>query len=728
MDPLDAVKQTYFQECEELLPAMEEGLLAMEEGDADGETINAVFRAVHSIKGGGGAFGFQSLVDFAHVFETVLDLIRSDQLEVTPEAVAVLLRAGDILADHVAAARSGEARDAESDADVRAELDLLAGGSGEAAGDDGMLGDDEFAAFGFAQIAIDEDEAESAAPADASEGWRIRFKPRPGLYATANEPQLIIRELMTLGDLNVALDHSALPDSFAETAADGAYFAWDITLKGEVERTQIAEAFDWVIDECELTIDPLGGDASEDALPNAITEEAVEPDVDAAIATIEQVAAITPEFVAPEVAPDIAKVTAPAAETVKKVERPAAAPTIRVDPEKVDRLVNLVGELVITQAMLSQRVQEDGLHATSPVVLGLEELEHLLRELQEGVMAVRTQPVKSVFQRMHRLVREVASQTGKQVRLQLEGESTEVDKTVIERLAEPLTHMIRNAVDHGLETPEERIAAGKPEEGTVRLSAEHRGGRILIQIRDDGRGINRAKVLEKAIEKGLIAQDAQLSNEEIDNLIFMPGFSTASQVSDISGRGVGMDVVRRNITELGGRVSIESDPGKGSRFSMTLPLTLAVLDGMVISVGDQTFVVPLSNVVESLQPEAGNVRNFGRRQKLLKIRSEHVPIVHISELLGVKGAQTDPSSAVVMLVESEGAGKLALVVDDILGQRQVVIKSFETNYRRIDGVSAATILGDGRVALILDIDGLVSVFRQTARDDQSAPLVKGASA
>ena len=338
-------------------------------------------------------------------------------------------------------------------------------------------------------------------------------------------------------------------------------------------------------------------------------------------------------------------------------------------------------------------------------------------------MAIRTQPVKSVFQRMPRLVREVAAQTGKLVRLDIVGEATEVDKTVIDRLGDPLTHMIRNAVDHGLETPDVRAAAGKPEEGCVRLSAEHRGGRIVIELTDDGRGIDRDVVKAKAIEKGLIPATASLSDEEVDNLIFLPGFSTASEVSNISGRGVGMDVVRRNVVDLGGRITIASNPGRGSRFSLTLPLTLAVLDGMVVAVGDQTFVLPLTHIVESLQPRPEDIRSFGQERSLLHIRDTYVPLVRTGELLGVNGAQADPSKGVVILVESEGAGRLALTVDAILGQQQVVIKSFEGNYQRIEGIAAATILGDGRVALILDVDGMVTRCRSNLQVERDLPII-----
>ncbi len=390
----------------------------------------------------------------------------------------------------------------------------------------------------------------------------------------------------------------------------------------------------------------------------------------------------------------------------------AASVTIRVDLDRVDRLINAVGELVIQQAMLSQRVLESGLARSSNVALGLEDLELLTREIQDSVMAIRAQPVKSVFQRMPRLAREVADMTGKRVKLVMEGEGTEVDKTVIERLADPITHMLRNAIDHGLEDPEGRAAAGKPAEGLVRLRALHRGGRIVIELQDDGRGINRPRVRGIAVDKGLITEDQVLSDEEIDNLIFLPGFSTAEVISDISGRGVGMDVVRRSIQGLGGRISISSEPGKGSKFTMSLPLTLAVLDGMVVTAAEQTLVAPLSAIVESLTPRTEDVHYIGGKDAVIRIRDIFVPLIDVGVALGFRETAIDPATGVAVLVESEGGGKAALLVEAIQGQRQVVIKSLEANYQQIDGVAAATILGDGRVALILDVDALVTTQRR----------------
>jgi two-component system chemotaxis sensor kinase CheA len=672
MDPMDAIKQTFFQECDELLVAMEEGFITIENGSADDEVVNAVFRAVHSIKGGGGAFGFEDLVGFAHVFETALDDLRSGKISASPVVIKVLLRAGDILADHVKAARTGQPLASGVDTESRNELAALSANHGAQSADE----DHGLEEISFAKVSIDFDDA---GPADTLCGWHIVFAPYPALYAKANEPYLLLRELASLGDTTVKADLSKLPalDAF-ET--DQSYLSWTITLVGDIPRDKVEEVFEFVTGDCDLTIAPLAAEIP--AVEIGIVEEA--------------------RPIAEGVAGK--KDAGPAAAEV------AARQTIRVDLDKVDRLVNLVGELVITQAMLSQRIHELNMPRSSTVGTGLAELEHLLRELQEGVMAIRTQPVKSVFQRMPRLVRELAAQTNKQVRLVVEGEATEVDKTVIERLGEPLTHMIRNAIDHGLETPGERRESGKAGEGTVTLSAAHRGGRIIIEVSDDGRGINRQKVREKAVERGLVPAGTVLSDEEVDNLIFLPGFSTASQVSNISGRGVGMDVVRRNIVDLGGRIVISSRPGRGSRFSLTLPLTLAVLDGMVVAVGDQTYVVPLAHIVESLKPRQIDVKPFGNNRTLLNVRGTYLPLVRTGEILGARGA-VSPADGVVIVVESQGTGRLALAVDSIIGQKQVVIKSFEANYHHIEGIAAATILGDGRVALILDIDGLVSRCR-----------------
>jgi two-component system, chemotaxis family, sensor kinase CheA len=575
--------------------------------------------------------------------------------------------------------------------------------------------------FGFTPMAFDMALEEPAAPLDAAPaGWRIVFKPMGRMYANANEAGLLLRELGRLGPTQVRLDDSAVPTLDALSVEEGC-LTWTIDLSADVDEAAVREVFDFVESDCDLTITPLGeaSDVCADAAlvfedePAAILPAGDDLDIAALLARATGAVA----DIAPEAAPDMAAFAAPAAEpaavpaampTTTPAASAAAPVTIRVDLDRVDRLINVVGELVIQQAMLSQRVLESGLARSSGIALGMEDLELLTREIQDSVMAIRAQPVKSVFQRMPRLVREVADMVSKQVRLVTAGEDTEVDKTVVERLAEPITHMLRNAIDHGLETPEERVAAGKSAEGTVRLAALHRSGRIVIEISDDGRGINRERVKKIAIDKGLIAPDAALSDEQIDNLIFAPGFSTAAVVSDISGRGVGMDVVKRSIQALGGRISISSVPGKGSTFTLSLPLTLAVMDGMVVTAAEQTLIAPLP------APQAVDLHHVGGVDPVIRFRDRFLPLIDVAFVMGFSSTPIDPTGGVAVVVETEGGQQAALLFEAIQGQRQVVIKSLETNYQQVDGVAAATILGDGRVALILDIDVLVADMRRNA--------------
>jgi two-component system chemotaxis sensor kinase CheA len=707
MDPMAEIKATFFQECEEQLGELEIGLLAMEAGDNDSETVNAVFRAVHSVKGGAGAFGLDDLVRFAHVFETTMDEVRTGRLAPTPDVVKPLLRAADVLADLVRAARDGGSVDAARNDAVAAELSAFTGEDADAQDDDDGMGD---IAFQPLQVVLPEEGPPMAADAG---GWTVRFKPRPELYQKANEAVLLLRELTRLGEIEVELDTSELPP-LAQLDPEGAYLTWLIRLRSDVSEEQVRGVFEFVDIDCELDIKGAAGDAAGlepeteagpgldiAALIKSAQAQVFEVVGAPAAEPVEECAAATP---AESGRPEVAKAGASAS---------VSAPTIRVDLERVDRLIDLVGELVINQATLAERVTEAGMARASSVAVGLEELEQLTREIQDSVMAIRAQPVKSVFQRMPRLAREVASATGKQVRVVTEGEGTEVDKTVIERLADPLTHMIRNAIDHGLEKPERRREAGKNPEGVVKLSAVHRSGRIVIEVSDDGAGINRERVKAIAIEKGLIAPEATLTDEETDNLIFMPGFSTADAVSDISGRGVGMDVVRRSIQELGGRISIVSRPGLGSTFTMSLPLTLAVLDGMVISAGAQTLVAPLTAIVETLQPRRADVHRVSGGAQVISIRGSYVALIDVGMALGFRAEPLDPEEGVALLIEGEGASRAVLLVDAIQGQRQVVIKSLEANYRQVPGIAAATILGDGRVALILDVDALVAASRHS---------------
>jgi two-component system chemotaxis sensor kinase CheA len=746
MDELEAIKVTFFQECEELLADLEGGLLAMEEGGGDLETVNAVFRAVHSIKGGAGAFGLEPLVRFAHVFETLLDAVRSGSVPNTVELAAVLLRASDILADHVSAARGLGDVDMAASAAMAAELEQWTDPNAAPAApapaaaapaaveetppavigaDDDAMDDDDLG-FVFVPQTITVEAQAADAELVPSNVWTVSIRPKSDLYRKANETALLLRELSRLGPIKATLDDSALP-SLQDLDPEAAFVTWSVRVETDQDEAAIREVFEFVDGDCDLEIT-----RGEGSLQATIAAIAAPPEP--APAAIEPIAPPTPAPV--EAAPPPAAAAAPVVDVPPAVEAakpaaaasaPAAAATpkatpvevpgpgqsvIRVDPERIDRLIDLVGELVINQAMLAQRVGEYGIAPSSNLAMGLDELEQLTREIQDSVMAIRAQPVKSVFQRMPRLVREVANMTGKQARLVMDGENTEVDKTVIERLSDPITHMLRNAIDHGLESPEERKAAGKNPEGVVRLAALHRSGRIVIEVSDDGKGINRERVFGIAVKKGLIAPDLQLTDEEIDNLIFLPGFSTAEKISDVSGRGVGMDVVKRSVQALGGRISISSRPGQGSTFTLSLPLTLAVLDGMVVDVAGETLVVPLAAIVESLRPKPEEVRPLGPVGSVLAVRDSFVPLIDVGLTLGYREESPHPTDGVVLLVEGEDGSRAALVADAIHGQRQVVIKSLEQNYQQVEGVAAATILGDGRVALILDVDATINLRRR----------------
>ncbi|PZF76564.1 chemotaxis protein CheA [Aestuariivirga litoralis] len=680
MDPMAEIRLTFFQECEEQLAALENGLLAMQEGETDSETVNAVFRAVHSIKGGAGAFKLDALVSFAHVFETALDKVRSGSLAPDADAMKLFLRAADALADLVAASRDGAVEDASPYVAIEEEFNALIGGGPAEE-------EDEFAGMDFQPIVTAFDE-----PAPARNRYAIRFRPLRELYAKANEPLALLRELARLGTLESQCDIKNLP--FLDTfEPEDSYLSWELQLDTDASLAAVKEVFDFVEGDCDLAI--AAQPPAEQAAP--VPQEM---DITAILRKVR------------EEAPAIAAAAAAAAPAQPEAEaapkaRAVVQPTIRVDLDRVDRLINLVGELVINQAMLTQRVLHSSHVRDREVTSSLEELERLTREIQESVMAIRAQPVRPLFQRMSRIVREVADATAKDVRLRTEGEATEVDKTVVELLADPLTHMIRNAVDHGLESPEQRTAAGKPPEGTVRLAAAHRSGRVIIEVSDDGQGINRPRVLQKAIANGLVPPDAQLSDSEIDNLLFLPGFSTASSVSNISGRGVGMDVVKRSIQALGGRISISSAPGQGSTFTLSLPLTLAVLDGIVVTVDEQVFVIPLTAIVETVKHEPSRIHHLGDHSFVLRVRDVLVPLVDVGAELGVRAPASDLRSGVAILIETANGTRSALLVDNIQDQRQVVIKSLETNYMRVDGIAAATILGDGRVAMILDVDALV---------------------
>ncbi len=745
---MNEIKEIFFQECEEQLAELESGLLKLNDGDRDPETVNAVFRAVHSIKGGAGAFGLDDLVAFAHVFETTLDCVRSNKLDPSPDVLKVMLKSADVLADLTNAARDGGSVDESRSRALVKELEALANGQApspsalaEAPAPAAPAPAPKAAApaptdeSGFQPIPFTFDDEPTEELAVDKPLFEVIFKPRSDLYAKGNDAALLLRDLSRIGDMTVFCNTDSVP-TLDKLDPEAAYFQWVISIgtdKGEEGIRTVFEFAEW---DCDLQVKPLeeavvNEDQPMVPVPFDLSVLDDEPAPAAAPQPAQSAAAetVAAAQTASQVMEAVNTAISAKAERAEKKESPAAAAaaaaaanaggaaagvaqTIRVDLDRVDRLINLVGELVINQAMLSQSVIEnDNNGGASSINMGLEELQQLTREIQDSVMAIRAQPVKPVFQRMSRIVREIADMTGKSIRLITEGENTEVDKTVIDKLAEPLTHMIRNAVDHGVETPEKRAAIGKNPEGTVRLTAKHRSGRILIELADDGAGINRERVRQKAIDKELISPDANLSDEEIDNLIFLPGFSTAEKLSDISGRGVGMDVVKRSIQALGGRINISSKPGHGSVFTMSLPLTLAVLDGMVVTVAGQTLVVPQTAIVETLQPEAQNIHSFGANQRLISIRNSFCPLVDVGRILNFRATQANPVDGVALLVESEGGGQRALMVDAIQGQRQVVIKSLEANYTHVPGIAAATILGDGRVALILDVDAVVAASR-----------------
>ncbi|MFA0922555.1 chemotaxis protein CheA [Xanthomonas fragariae] len=641
---------TFFEESREGLDAMEAGLLSLEEGNRDPEIINSVFRAAHSIKGGAATFGFEAVAGLTHVLETLLDELRSNKRQLEPNAVDAMLGSVDVLRALLREAEHGTPADPAAVKAVHVRLNAVLAGQAPVA----------------AVVAMPKEEEPDA--------WRIGFTPTPSLFMSGNDPLRIIRELEHLGPLQIAARLERMP-GFENIDPLEAYLAWDLGLIGKIPRSKIEDTFAWVVDDCELDIRPM-------AIPGPPASLAVD---------------------AGAAAPVAATATAAAAKPAKAATAEAES-SIRVSVDKVDALINLVGELVITQAMLKQVSADlDPSHAER-LFAGLDLLERNTRDLQEAVIGVRMLPVDAVFRRFPRLVRDLSSRLGKQVRLRTIGESTELDKGLIEKIADPLVHLVRNSIDHGLEMPDARRASGKDETGTITLAASHQGGHIVIEVSDDGRGLNRAKILEKAAERGIAVPDNP-TDAQVWDLIFAPGFSTADAVTDLSGRGVGMDVVRRNIQGLGGEVQLESNAGSGTRVLIRLPLTLAILDGMTVSVAGETLILPLAYVLEALQPAPEDIRSMTGDGRVLRVRGEYLPILSLTNYYGFGGQQSSQEPLVVV-VEGDGQ-KIALEVDELLGQQQVVVKNIENNYRRIPGVSGATILGDGRVSLIVDIGGLV---------------------
>ncbi|WDE03035.1 chemotaxis protein CheA [Thalassomonas viridans] len=669
---------SFLEESFEGLALMESSLLSLEVDDK--ETINSIFRAAHSIKGGAGTFGFEKVTEFTHLVETLLDEMRDGRRAINPADVDLLLESVDCMRLLIEAARDqsdyDEAKVAQTSLDLSKSL----------AGSAGLPGEYEA------------DAGNAAPPADGQQ-WQLTFIPELHLVKTGNDPLLLFNALADLGALELSAQTGGLP-SLSDMDPEELYLSWQLILTSSASEQEIREVFEWVEDECQLELVRL------------TPEEQVEPEKPPAEAIPEQ--PITTEKSA-----DAAGV--PVAD--KKADKPQVknkqdAGSIRVGVDKVDNLINLVGELVITQSMLSELGNDFELSKLERLTSGLEQLLQNTKELQESVMRIRMLPISFAFNRFPRLVHDLSKKTGKAVELIIHGEQTELDKTVMEQIGDPLVHLVRNAVDHGIEPAEVRLANSKPEQGRIKLDAYHLGGNIVIEISDDGGGINKEVVLSKAIDKGLVEANSSLSESQIFDLIFEPGFSTAKQLSDISGRGVGMDVVKKNIQALGGRIQVESEQGKGSTFRVHLPLTLAILDGQLVRVGSEIYVIPLIAIVESLQAKAELINRVSGDMLLYRLREDNVPVLPIYQLFNLPADTSEVENSLLVVVEADGQ-KVGLMVDDLLAQQQVVIKSLKDNYQQVDGISGATILGDGSVAMILDIPGMIQLAMKSAQKNQA---------
>lgn len=672
---LSQFHQVFFEESFEGLEIMEHQLLQLQAGTPDLETVNTIFRAAHSIKGGAGTFGFSDVAQFTHSVETLLDEIRAGQRQVTNEYIDLFLQSVDVLRDLLQALKDHEKPSLERAQELQLALQKVLNGDNSQ----------------DAQPA-----EENSAEEESSGGWLIDFKPGEEILRSGNEPFRMMREISQLvgrENMEVTVNQEQLPDINA-LDPESCYLSWEVRVTKCIDVAQLKEVFEWVEDECDITYRPLS--VTPESSNNDSKGDVVSPD-----ATIE-VAEVPPVNVssARPATADVAPVTKDKTSTQKR----SGDTSIRVSIDKVDSLINMVGELVITQSMLSQLGQEFDMNLLARLQQGLMQLEQNTRELQESVMKIRMLPISFAFSRFPRLVRDLGGQLGKQVKLVLQGEETELDKTVMEKIGDPLVHLVRNSLDHGLESTNKRLQAGKPEAGTIILNAYHQGGNIVIEIRDDGAGLNEDKILTKAIERGLVSEHDALTPQEIHQLIFLPGFSTADSVSDISGRGVGMDVVRRNIQELNGNIDVHSVAGKGSTFTIRLPLTLAILDGQLVRVANEKYVIPLVSIVESIQLDAKDMSHIAGSQPVMPLRDEYIPIVYLNRVFNLSDGP-DLTDAMLVVVDSDN-GKIGLVVNELLGQQQVVIKSLEQNYERVSGISGATILGDGTVALIIDVTGL----------------------
>ncbi|MBP5980933.1 MAG: chemotaxis protein CheA [Halomonas sp.] len=657
---------TFFEEAEELLADMEQHLLELDVDNPDSEQLNAIFRAAHSIKGGAGTFGFSVLQKTTHILENLLDHARKGELVLRADLVDTFLEAKDIMHEQLDAYRNEEAPDQEAYERICHTLQ---------------------------QIALDEIGQTLEAPVAAPEPVA---KPEDLPSNEAEHSQLIVALLNVSKKDRILLveELEQLGDVQAQSGDEKRY---EVILNGDVSADDIEAVMCFIIEPEQIEITSAGEGHS------------------AAASNVEQNSAKNASVPTPSAPVPVKKPPVEAKQATASSAKPkkaaAESSSIRVSVDKVDQIINLVGELIITQSMLDQTVSDldDQSVSNSSLQNGMSLLQRNARDLQESVMSIRMIPMEFVFSRFPRVVRDTAGKLGKEIELVTEGKSTELDKSLVERITDPLTHLVRNSLDHGIEMPDKREALGKPRTGKLILSARHQGGNILIEVRDDGAGMDRERLLAKARENGLNVSDS-MTDEEVYQLIFAPGFSTAEAVTDVSGRGVGMDVVKRNIQGMGGRVEIQSKKGEGTNTRIVLPLTLAILDGMSIKVGGETFILPLSTVLESLQPTKNDMYAMAGDDVVLKVRDEYLPVIAIHEVLDVENAITDPTQSIAVIVQGEGR-RYAMLVDELIGQQQVVVKNLEDNYRKVPGISAATILGDGSVALILDITGLHRLSR-----------------
>jgi two-component system chemotaxis sensor kinase CheA len=680
--------QAFFEEATDLLAEFEGLLLRLEETPDETELLNTIFRCAHSIKGGSATFGFTAIAHFTHGLETLLDRLRNGQIRVDGTLTQLLLESLDQLKALLALAR-GEATGAPNSEALTARIEGAiarsdAGGAGNV----------------FQPVSGPPAEQKPAATAEIeTKQYLLRFGPGNDVLRHGIDPALLLSRLMDRVEIySVHCDLAGLP-TLEALDPETCYLSWEVKFCSELDSVELLDLFEFVIDESEVSLIEVAGlfGSIPPATVASMPSDEVEPNQE-----------IEPEICAPEAKQDLmARAAAPAAPESSATTPKIEAHTLRVATDKIDKLINLVGELVINQSMLNEVIQDFNMAKLPRLTEAVAEMERASRELQERVMAVRMLPIRHAFGRFPRLIRDLASSCGKRIELKTTGEETELDKSVIEAIADPLTHLVRNSVDHGLETPEERRAAGKPETGSVALHAFHEGGNIVIEISDDGRGLDRDRILKKAIERGLLSEnDAAPADETIYSFIFHPGFSTAAKVTDLSGRGVGMDIVKQAVQGLGGSIMLSSTPGAGTRFRIRLPLTMAILEGLSLKVGDEVYILPLTSIVESIRPRSGDVRLIAGQTEVALVRGEVLSILRLYQFFGAEPRITDPTRGLLVIVENDGR-KVALLVDELIGQSQVVIKSLETNYRKVDGIAGATILGDGRVALIVDVPGLI---------------------